>query len=482
LKLLIWGHRTMSLFGKILAVLNIFGAIGLIVVASMDYAKRQAWAQAQFQLDLILEGLPLDEQQRTSNDERTVDLLGEEPLRQLFAAAGGSNPVRTQVEEVGRVQRLLDGQLQPLQGNVQAQTHLLAVMLLPLADNSLDREHLLSCRSWLATPELAATHKRRYLAAFREATRPPAAGEEPKPFDEAFRTALRLQGGLPSELFTSMLLKALSDDPKKAAGANIDATYDSVLQAQRQMLDNRLKELFVSALQGPSAQSLSEQGQAGGGQGQRETASRNQRMAIARLIFGLCTFMAQEALKDPSQLQAEPALQGVPPGSTEFAIRLVSTKAYQAQLQRCLVVCGLRDGLDAISERTGVLRRMNDYLVGTMSDEEQLFVADHAHQIEEIKKRAALLQMELAQKSESERKLALQQELVKKRQSHIKLLEDEYKDLRAKTAEKATELAKLSESLLEDRVKARDLIRKTEETYQVLRNLEGKLRELENKR
>jgi hypothetical protein len=467
----------MSLFGKILALLNIFGAFGLIYLASQDYARRQAWAQSQFLHDLTLNGLPVDEQQRTSGDVPEVDLLGEEPLRQLFAAIGGSNPVRTQVEEVKRVQGILDGKLQPLQGNVRAQTYQLAAILLPLANTPLDREQLVSCRSWLADDARAEAHKKRYVNAFREATtRPPAAGEEPRPFEEAFRTALRQQGGLPSDMFTSLLLKSLGPDPAKA---NIEAQYDVALQLQRQQLEGHFKELFAAAINGPSPHTVTGQGQAGT-PSSPEQSSRNHRAAIARLIFGLCTTLAQDALlSDPQQLKTEVALQGETPGTPGFALRLVDTKAYQYQVLRCLVVCGLKDGLDAISERTAVLRRLNDDLVTTMSEDRLLFVADHAAQLEEVKKLAALLQAELASKVESERKLAVHQELVKKRQRDVKQSEDDYKELRARTAEKAKELAKLSQTLLEDRIKARDLIRKTEESYQTLRNLENKIRELE---
>jgi hypothetical protein len=468
----------MSLFGKILALLNVFGAIGLVCLASMNYGKRQAWAQSQFQHDLVLNGLPLDEKERTEADVPIVDLLGEETLKQAFAALGGSNPVRTQVEEVQRVQGICNGKLQAVQNSPRAQTYLLATILLPLADTPLDQEYLVACRSWTADDARAADHKKRYEAAFREATRPPAAGEEPKPFDEAFRTALRLQGGLPSDTFTSMLLKAMPEDPKKVAAINFSATYDAIFQAQRQQLENRFKELFAAAIQGPSAQTVVGQGQGG----QPEEASRNHRMAIARLLFGMCTYLAQESLSDPAQQKSEVALQGVAPGTPDFSLRLVDTKAYQSQLNRCFVVCGLKAGLDAVSERTAILRRMNDYLVGTMAEERLLFVADHATQIEEIKKRADLLQAELAQKAENERKLSVQQELVKKRQRDVKQHEEEYKEMRAQTAEKARELAKLSETLLADRIKARDLIRKTEESYQTLRNLENKIRELERGR
>ena len=49
----------MSLFGKILALLNIFGALALVYLAMMDYGKRQAWAYSYFRHELFYKGLPL---------------------------------------------------------------------------------------------------------------------------------------------------------------------------------------------------------------------------------------------------------------------------------------------------------------------------------------------------------------------------------------------------------------------------------------
>ena len=49
----------MSLFGKILALLNIFGALGLVYVSMLDYGKRQSWAYSYYRHELVLNGLPL---------------------------------------------------------------------------------------------------------------------------------------------------------------------------------------------------------------------------------------------------------------------------------------------------------------------------------------------------------------------------------------------------------------------------------------
>jgi hypothetical protein len=86
----------MSLFGKILAVLNLLGAAGLIYFASADYAKRQAWAHAYTRAELLLNGIPLDEKELDSSSQLAVERLGgpTSPTCSSRPAAGRSPPRR----------------------------------------------------------------------------------------------------------------------------------------------------------------------------------------------------------------------------------------------------------------------------------------------------------------------------------------------------------------------------------------------------
>src|SRR5438105_2771952 len=49
----------MAMFGKILAVLNVLAAIGFLVVAGVDYDKRQNWAYSHYTHQLVVFGLPI---------------------------------------------------------------------------------------------------------------------------------------------------------------------------------------------------------------------------------------------------------------------------------------------------------------------------------------------------------------------------------------------------------------------------------------
>ena len=84
----------MSLFGKILALLNLFGAVGLVYVAMLDYGKRQTWAYSYYRHELVYNGLPLSPEERDAENQPLVDRLSEELSSEIFKDLGG-NPVPT---------------------------------------------------------------------------------------------------------------------------------------------------------------------------------------------------------------------------------------------------------------------------------------------------------------------------------------------------------------------------------------------------
>jgi hypothetical protein len=132
----------MSTLGKVLAFVNVLGAIVLAALAALDYGKRQQWAYAVFRSDLVINGLPVDDDQRDAEGRPIVRELGDpkdpgQTLKELFP----SNPVATQVEEVQRVRQLLDNKIGQA-GDEAAQTKLRARILLPLVETVGDRERL----------------------------------------------------------------------------------------------------------------------------------------------------------------------------------------------------------------------------------------------------------------------------------------------------------------------------------------------------
>src|SRR4051812_39160842 len=220
----------MSLLGKILALLNVLGAIGLVCLASMDYAKRQTWAYSLHRHDLALVGLPVNDEELDPDSVPRVSRISEDTLQQIFGPVGGS-PVSTQKQEVERVKRLLDDKIVQAAQNKWQQCHVFSRILLPLTEAYKEREQMLACRAHFATEQSARALKERCQQSFEEAKKPDpkADPKEQRSFADAFRLAFRARPGEPADLFVSDLLQALPEDRDKAMAANFDAVYEAVV-------------------------------------------------------------------------------------------------------------------------------------------------------------------------------------------------------------------------------------------------------------
>src|SRR5260370_32622307 len=101
----------MSVFGKILIAFNFILAIVVLLVAGMDYGKRQSWRYAALKHESLIVGLPVDENEENEKEPGTPIAKDFKPgvLKDLFAnvppnspagLAGG--PVGTGGEELTR--------------------------------------------------------------------------------------------------------------------------------------------------------------------------------------------------------------------------------------------------------------------------------------------------------------------------------------------------------------------------------------------
>lgn len=97
----------MSIAGKILAVFNVLAALAaFIYFLPTDWGTRQSWAYSYFRHELILDGLPLDKDQKDNEGYLLVDKLSENTQKQIFQGAG--TPVSTQMAEVDNVRGAMD--------------------------------------------------------------------------------------------------------------------------------------------------------------------------------------------------------------------------------------------------------------------------------------------------------------------------------------------------------------------------------------
>ena len=131
----------MSLFGKILAFLNVLAAVAFFSLAAMDWGKRQAWAYDLYRHDLAIIGLPVNEDETDKDGVLRVEGLTQKTLQEMFQQVGG-NPVKTQRQEVEAVRSRLQAKLEetdPKETKLQKQ----AKFLLPLAQSASRREWLI---------------------------------------------------------------------------------------------------------------------------------------------------------------------------------------------------------------------------------------------------------------------------------------------------------------------------------------------------
>jgi hypothetical protein len=129
----------MSLLGKILAILNVLAALGIVALIALDYGQRQRWAYAVYLHDLRIEGLPFDDQEKGTDGLARVEKLTPGVLTDVFQGSG--QPVRTQLEEVDRVRNLLQQKIEAGDGGVTKEQKL-ARILMPLAATYEEREAL----------------------------------------------------------------------------------------------------------------------------------------------------------------------------------------------------------------------------------------------------------------------------------------------------------------------------------------------------
>jgi len=97
----------MSIAGKILAVFNVLAALAAFVYfLPTAWGTRQSWAYASYRHDLVLDGLPLDKDEKDTEGYLLVDKMSETTRRQVFQNAG--TPANTQMDEINQVKGSMD--------------------------------------------------------------------------------------------------------------------------------------------------------------------------------------------------------------------------------------------------------------------------------------------------------------------------------------------------------------------------------------
>jgi hypothetical protein len=156
----------MSLLGKVFAILNLVGLVGLTFLGLLVYNKAKSYTYAVYIRQLTLKGLPLDKEERDVQDRPLYQNVTTQAQADLFGA-DVKDAVSTQAEEVDRVQKYWQSKIGGQEGDA-AKARLLADLLLPLARSSAERERLIAVRTHLADDQAVKELKKQ----MREGVRP----------------------------------------------------------------------------------------------------------------------------------------------------------------------------------------------------------------------------------------------------------------------------------------------------------------------
>ena len=475
----------MTWFGKTLAVLNIVGAVAFVALAFMDFAKREAWAYANYVHDVAVNGLPLDDKATDDRESPIKYDLGENTKKEWFESNGGV--VATQVEEVNRVKGLVDGKLNAVGDDPAKQTAEYARILMPFALHNDEREWLIGVRTYLATPDEQAKLNKRLHDAFSAAVQAYQARPEDLTFPEAFAKASRDLGGVPATAFEQTFVKALPAKPEKtfegalkdAQGVKVakdaapdeeahlralaflqnlrddpkatlrraaddpknkdalDDVYAQTLTDVHDQLKAQLDDLFDEAQNGPKSA-------ADANQHVRDAQHR----AVAHLLFNLVEVLGDGA--------GDKGVFGAPD-----YVRFVS-------------VVGLKSALQEINDQAWRLQQIGEELQGARRLERGAFADAHRQLITELEGRAVQLQYATDLLDKKKQQLADEEAVVVKRKDDVKQAEDKLAEERAKTDKQMTELRALSDKLHQMRIDGRDLLGENLELERQIRGLEKK--------
>lgn len=463
----------MSLFGKILAVLNLIGAIALCALAGLAYSKRSAWAEAAFRHELGVTGLPLDGKELDKQHRPRSARIDQKLLGDLFAQAGGS-PVATQVDEVNRLKADLDGTIAAaaqgkdgLQASA-AKAYALARILRGLVSTATERAQVQAALTHFKDEKSLEALKGRMRQAVLEAIKvPPPELRQIKPapsVPEAFLFAFRSEPGAPAAALAGDVAAGLAAAARdKDKGPNFDAVFQAAVDKQAAELDKKYNEYFAGALG-----TTGSEGAAAG-----KSPQELQKAAIAQLLVGLAPYFAEQALSSAERPPAdEELMKGLTPGTAAYDLKVPDTETFERWLRRALVISGPRALTDAVLSRAAALREMaGDVRVDAQREQSQ-FVSDNATLVRQLRVLSDLLHDESKRLGDTTALEGAQATLVKAQLDAVAKRRGELADSLRATNALYAELKAKSEALLKNRQAIQEVIRRTEKGEEHIRYLE----------
>jgi hypothetical protein len=440
----------MSIFGKVLAFLNILAALGFLLFAILDWGARANWQYTNWRYDLYSNGLPLDNTEKTLDGDRIDEMLDQKTLSDIFTTIGGS-PQKTQVDEVKRVQPIITTYITaaPSAAEKQALTEEL--------QKTLGAQRQLN--------DIRIADLRRQIDLAKQAKPPPPSlpllERELKELEEKqakINSSLEKLNGAEADSFLAQIQLERRFGEILLPFATTSVEYEEMVRHKNSTEDKgevgNLKSifdgLFDQVLKGSalSTERILNLAQAPAS----HTLSVDERkLAAARLLFNLIGVLGNNAY---------PPLAA--PGSTS--------------LGRLAAVCGPTNAARAIDSQAQTQQKITDEIAYAIEREKSEFVAEERRLIARSQDLADELRVR-------KRYLALQQDLVSKQQQIVGALQEEINSLnkqmteaRVTTDERLKIQAEMEASLVNARKQLRDLGEENLKLEQQIRDLEAKLK------
>lgn len=421
-----------SLIRTILAVLNVLGAILLVVFAAKDYGVRQSWAYTNFLYDVAEQGLPLDADETAPDGQKVVDLLGQNGRAEAFAPDQTGLPA-TQLEEVNRFKGRFDGAI-AAGGDKRGQLVTLARILTPLSRSNTQRENYASIRTYLADANTTQQLKNEIVAASAPAKQEP--GKPARPFEASFVDNLLALAGASRAPFADAYLA----ERKKSPAKKPEELFEDALESLRQSLQTTYDSAFAPALTGRLES--------------QELARPERKAFIANLLFNLTEPLGEIETG-----------KSFPPGQ-QWDLTKVAYARY-------LRVVGLAAGVKAIRQESLVLERIAEEMRLDISRDRTLFVTTHQELVNQLQL-AAAKEVALSEALAREKDLlARQQALVNRRKTDIDKYQAELTRRRKETADRLAAVKEMTDELYKVRIATRNASEANQKYETQIRSLEA---------
>jgi hypothetical protein len=430
----------MSIFGKILAFLNILGMVFLFFMALMTYSRREAWMYANYRHDVALRGIALNREERDAQGNLVYLDMPKQMQKELFP----TEPVATQKEEVERVRKKLQKKVDDA-GDPQKQSVVYATILLPLARTNAQREDLLSIRTHLAddnaVDKLKAEFKEAYVGAVKDnkaaqqAMKDNPAVKEKK-VEWAFTQRLNDLRGEPRRPFVNAFLGIMKAAPDK----ELDAAFDETLAVIHKQVKDEFDREFNFVLNTPAAQ----------------MTDAERREAVSRLLFNLIeSDRATDPAGDPKEAKPQAEVYVDP------------------TYKRYLAVVGYEQAARTVNRQARLLAEIASDLDYELGRDRAAFALALTQVVEQAKHSARHAEKLKDDVDREKRLVADQQVLVNQRKMNVDAAEKELNEYRDATEKKLKELRQMSDDVFRIRVAVRDATVLNQEHERTIRQLEG---------